>query len=210
MRKVRLNKRRQLQLHFNNLFNKKSDYLKNLIKQNTTGIKEIENEKVDILIDKCLGLDKFERDYSFFNQPISGALSPNREEKKTKKLKLFPDLKILITSPIEKIDPGRYRQKDYIEDNFSNIYKNTINQKNNTEKYKKIIYGSYKPIDRKKNSSENVNRINHYNENEQKVSSSFLTSIGKSIINNNTFDKDNLDISGTRRNNYNQNSITII
>ena len=41
MRKVRLNKRKQLQLHFNNLFNKKSDYLKNLIKQNTEGIKYI-------------------------------------------------------------------------------------------------------------------------------------------------------------------------
>ena len=210
MRKVRLNKRKQLQLHFNNLFNKKSDYLKNLIKQNTEGIKEIENEKVDILIDKCLGLDKFERDYSFFNQPVSVALSPNREEKKTNKLKLFPDLKILIRSPMEKNDPQRYRQKDYIEDNFSNIYKNTINHKNNTEKYKKIIYGSYKPINRKKNSIDNVNKINYYNENEQKVSSSFLTGIGKSIINNNTFDKDNLDISGTRRKNYNQNSITII
>ena len=111
---------------------------------------------------------------------------------------------------MEKNDPQRYRQKDYIEDNFSNIYKNTINHKNNTEKYKKIIYGSYKPINRKKNSIDNVNKINYYNENEQKVSSSFLTGIGKSIINNNTFDKDNLDISGTRRKNYNQNSITII
>ena len=48
MKIIKLNKRRQLQLHLNNLLNKKSNYLKNLEKINNTGIK-IENEKVDIL-----------------------------------------------------------------------------------------------------------------------------------------------------------------
>ena len=75
------------------------------------------------------------------------------EKKKTNKLKLFPDINNITYG---KKDPRRYRQKDYIEDNFSNIYKNIINHKNIKEKYKKIIYGSYKPINRKKNSTDNV------------------------------------------------------
>ena len=53
MKKIKLNKRRQLQLHLNNLLNKKSNYLKNLEKINNTGIK-IENEKVDILTNQLL------------------------------------------------------------------------------------------------------------------------------------------------------------
>ena len=122
MKNVQLNKKRQLQLHFNKLFNKKSNYWKNLLNQNKEGIKEIENEKVDILINKCLGINKFERDYSFFNPPINGSLS-SREHPKKQKFNFLPNLKILITSPIERDYPDRYKQKDYIEDNFSNIYK---------------------------------------------------------------------------------------
>ena len=194
MRKVRFNKRRQLQLHFNNLFNKKSDYLKNLIKQNTEGIKEIENEKVDILIDKCLGINKFERDYSFFNQPIYG-VSSSREETKKKKLKLFPDLKILITSPIEKNDPDRYKQKDYMEDQFSHIYKN--NNTNSPER-KNILYGSYKPLNRKNYSLDNENKKKIFYRNVQDNSSSILAGIGKNIISD-TFDKENLGVSITKR-----------
>ena len=127
MKKSKLNKKRQLQLHFNYLFNKKSNYLQNLEKLNIEGVKEIEKEKVDLLIDKCLGINKFERDYSFFNLPKIRTLASSREEPKKKKLRILPHLKLLITSPVDKIEPGRYKQKDYLEDNFFDVYKNNNN-----------------------------------------------------------------------------------
>ena len=180
MKKVKLNKKRQLQLHFNYMFNKKSNYLQNLEKLRTEGVKEIENEKANILIDKCLRINKFERDYSFFNRPKIGTIASSREEPKNRKFKIIPNLKLLITSPIEKNEPDRYKPKDYLEDNFSNIYKNSSN--NYPEKNKKL-YGSYKPITRNRNSFGEYeekylkrNRKNNYY--------SFLTSIGKNIINN--------------------------
>ena len=121
MKKLKLNRKRQIKLHFINLFNKKSSYLTNLSKLKTEGIKEIENEKIDILIEKYLGINKFERDYSFFNPSLLGSQSPTNSKKN--KLKIFPELKILITSPLEKEEPNRYKPKNYIDDNFSNRYK---------------------------------------------------------------------------------------
>ena len=76
-----------------------------------------------MLIEKYLGINKFDRDYSFFNPPLVGIQPSSKEESKKKKLNIFPDLKILITSPVEKNDPERYKPKEYIGDNFSNIYK---------------------------------------------------------------------------------------
>ena len=95
MQNIQLNKKRQLQVRFNNLLNKKSNYLKNLLRLNKEGIKEIENEKVNILFEKCFRINKFERDYSFFNPPSNGAFS-SREESKIKNIKFLPHLKILI------------------------------------------------------------------------------------------------------------------
>ena len=178
MKKIKLNKKRQLQLHFNYLFNKKSNYLQNLEKLRTEGVKEIENEKVDILIDKCLGINKFERDYSFFNRPKIGTLASSREEPKKRKLKILPNIKLLITSPTEKNEPDRYKPKDYLEDNFSNIYKNSSN--NYPEKNNKL-YGSYKPISRNRNSFGEEKYLKRNGKNNY---SSFLTGIGKNIINN--------------------------
>ena len=92
MKRIKLNKKRQLQLRFNYLFNKKSNYLKNLPKLKYDGLKEIENEKVEILIDKFLGINKFERDYSFFNPPLISMSTSPKEDPQKRKLKLFPDL----------------------------------------------------------------------------------------------------------------------
>ena len=201
MKKVKLNKKRQLQLHFNYLFNKKSYYLKNLEKVRKEGNKEIENEKVDMLIEKYLGINKFERDYSFFNKPSVGVQPSSREESKKKKLNFFPDLKILLTSPIEKNEPERYKPKEYLGDNFSNIYKKV--KKKTPEKNNKLL-GSYRIINRNPNSFEENNE-KYYKRNERKESSAFLTGIGQHVINNNNDynDKEKLEIPIKRNNVFN-------
>ena len=178
MKKIKLNKKRQLQLHFNYLFNKRSNYLKSLPNLNNEGIKEIENEKVDILIDKYLGINKFNRDYSFFNPPLYGSQPSFREESKKKKVKMFPELKVLITSPNERAEPNRYKQKDFMEDKFSNIYKTS--NKNYQEKNNKL-YGSYNSLNKNKNLF-GEEKEKYFRRNENKVPSSVLTSIGKYVI----------------------------
>ena len=47
---------------------KKSNYLKNLEKQRYEGLKLIEEEKADILVDKILRRDRINRDYSVFSR----------------------------------------------------------------------------------------------------------------------------------------------
>ena len=181
MEKVKLNKKRKLQLHFNSLFNKKSNYLKNLENIKTERIKEIENEKVELLIDKCLGINRFNRDYSFFNPSNFSS----REHAKEKKLRLFPELKVLITSPSEKEYPNRYKQKDFFEDNFS--YKNNYNfEKGN---YNNKMYSDYKPIN--KNILEIYNG-KHSSVNGKNQSLSFLKGVGKQIMTL-SIEKDNLN-----------------
>ena len=177
MRKIQLNQRRQKQIHFNTKFNKKSNYLKNLVNVKDEGYKKIENEKVDILINKCLGIDNFERDYSFFNPPIFG-FQPSSEIPEKSKLKLFPKLKLLITSPSEKDFPDRYKQKDFVEDEFSNIYKNSF--RNTMEKKHNIYSYNYKQKNKNYNTLETDR--NYLSRNGKNRGSSFLSGIGKHIF----------------------------
>ena len=183
MRKIKLNSKRQLEIRFNIMFNKKSQYLKNLSRIKTNIIKDIENEKEEILIDKVLGKNKFERDYSFFSFPLLNPPSSTKEEVQSQKLKFVPNLKVLITSSGERIDPDRYKPKEYSRDKFSNIYKkreinnntndNIIKEKNN------YINGYYY-----KKNTQNCNEKNNYKYKNEKVGkiSSLLTDIGRSII----------------------------
>ena len=183
MRRVQLNKKRQRQIYFDSKLNQKSNYLKNLDYLKTESNKEIEDKKIDILIDKCLGINKFERDYSFFSPPVyaSHSSSPSKDNKNQKK-RLFPELKVLITSPDEREYPEKYKKKDYIEDSFSNIYKNhKINKNNANDKISNKINDIYKPNNRYVNTIE-TGKINYISRNEQNTYSSFLTGIGKTIM----------------------------
>jgi len=184
MRRVQLNKKRQRQIYFDSKLNQKSNYLKNLDYLKTESNKEIEDKKIDILIDKCLGINKFERDYSFFSPPVyaSHSSSPSKDNKNQKK-RLFPELKVLITSPDEREYPEKYKKKDYIEDSFSNIYKNhkIINKNNANDKISNKINDIYKPNNRYVNTIE-TDKINYISRNEQNTYSSFLTGIGKTIM----------------------------
>ena len=183
MRRVQLNKKRQRQIYFDSKLNQKSNYLKNLDYLKTESNKEIEDKKIDILIDKCLGINKFERDYSFFSPSVyaSHSSSPSKDNKNQKK-RLFPELKVLITSPDEREYPEKYKKKDYIEDSFSNIYKNNkINKNNANDKISNKINDIYKPNNRYVNTIE-TDKINYKSRNEQNTYSSFLTGIGKTIM----------------------------
>ena len=183
MRRVQLNKKRQRQIYFDSKLNQKSSYLKNLEYLKTESIKEIEDEKIDHLIDKCLGINKFERDYSFFSPPIyaSHSPSPSKDNKKQKR-KLFPELKVLITSPDEKEYPDKYKKKDYIEDSFSNMYKNSKANKNKANaKISNKINDIYNPNNRYVNTLE-TDKINYQSRNDQNTYSSFLTGIGRTIM----------------------------
>jgi len=184
MRRVQLNKKRQRQIYFDSKLNQKSNYLKNLDYLKTESNKEIEDKKIDILIDKCLGINKFERDYSFFSPPVyaSHSSSPSKDNKNQKK-RLFPELKVLITSPDEREYPEKYKKKDYIEDSFSHIYKNhkIINKNNANDKISNKINDIYKPNNRYVNTIE-TDKINYISRNEQNTYSSFLTGIGKTIM----------------------------
>ena len=184
MRRVQLNKKRQRQIYFDSKLNQKSNYLKNLDYLKTESNKEIEDKKIDILIDKCLGINKFERDYSFFSPPVyaSHSSSPSKDNKNQQK-RLFPELKVLITSPDEREYPEKYKKKDYIEDSFSNIYKNhkIINKNNANDKISNKINDIYKPNNRYVNTIE-TDKINYISRNEQNTYSSFLTGIGKTIM----------------------------
>ena len=177
MKKIKLNQKRQKQIYFDTKLNKKSNYLKNLVNVKDEGYKKIENDKVDILINECLGIDKFERDYSFFNPPIFGFQSSNEISDKNK-LRLFPKLKVLITSPSEKDFPDRYKQKGYVEDSFSNIYKN--NYGNSIEKKNNIFSYNYKQKNKNYNTLEADK--NYLSRNGKNRGSSFLSGIGKHIF----------------------------
>ena len=204
MRRVKLNRRRQMQLHFDSLFNKKSDYLKNLVNVRTDGIKEIENEKVNILIDKCLGINQFDRNYGFFSPSIAATHSKTKDEPKKPKLRLFPELKVLITSPNERENPDRYKPKDYIEDEFSNIYKNKnyFGEKNNNK-----LFGSYKPINRNRNRNTIESDVGiFYSKNENKENS-FLSGIGRNIMLT-TIEKEDLKTPNKKKQIFNQISLT--
>jgi len=198
MRRVQLNKKRQRQIYFDSKLNQKSNYLKNLDYLKTEGIKEIEDEKIDILIDKCLGINKFERDYSFFSPPVYASHSSSPSKDKKQKKRLFPELKVLITSPNERDYPEKYKKKDYIEDSFSNIYKNSKNKNSNfNDKISNKINDIYKPNSRYLNTLE-TDRINYKSRNEENTYSSFLTGIGRNIMTQSIDDGEQVNLSRNR------------
>ena len=198
MRRVQLNKKRQRQIYFDLKLNQKSNYLKNLDYLKTEGIKEIEDEKIDILIDKCLGINKFERDYSFFSPPVYASHSSSPSKDKKQKKRLFPELKVLITSPNEREYPEKYKKKDYIEDSFSNIYKNSKNKNSNfNDKISNKINNIYKPNSRYLNTLE-TDKINYKSRNEENTYSSFLTGIGRNIMTQSIDDGEQVNLSRNR------------
>lgn len=158
---------------FNTKLNKRSTFLKNLCREKEDGLKNIEEEKVDILINRFLGRDHFERNYAYIEPSNSPNLLPKKKVKKFNEIKILPQLKILITSPIEKDFPDKYRKKEVVRDKFSNIFRGGGLKKINS-------------FDINSNKCYKVNdnyRLVKINKNEEiRQPSSFLSNMGKNII----------------------------
>ena len=158
---------RSYQEKFNDLFNKRSNYLKNLLQENINSKKVLTNEKEEILIDKLYNYGKFDRDYSVFATPTQEN-SISRSKSKKHKLNIFPELRVFIVSPEEKKFPDKYKKQEYISDDFSKIYKNSSWGMTN----KKVIEynNKYKPKKKINNKMDN------------NISSPFLTNVGKNVV----------------------------
>ena len=183
----------------------KSKYLKGLEKKKIESYNSLSNQKFEIIKEKLLRTNRFDRDYSIFSkeklilktEPISN------------KFYFSPDIKPIILSNEEANFPNRYRKKQFDTDNFSLIYKET-NSSNyskskplivlNTSSYAKLNEkGKYKGFKTNKgncyidfedkknydisNNSNLYNSTHVYNKsNISNYSSSFLTSIGNNVV----------------------------
>ena len=174
----------------------KSKYLKNLVKRKNESYNKLTNTKIEIIKDKLIRANKFERDYSFFSKEKL-VLKPLTMRQN--KMYFTPDIKPLILSPEEAEFPNRYQKKKFDIDGFSLIYKETnsskfsqskpiivlntssyskLNQKNKSqEKNCFIDFENKKNFESNNNSSHVLNNSNNSN-----YTSSFLTSIGNNVI----------------------------
>ena len=105
---------------FYSMINKKSRYLQNLKNRRDNSLEILERQKKSFIEDKLLKKNQFDRDYSFFNYMpgyIEGIVPV--------KLHFTPDMKFYFQSPIEKIYPNKYKNKNSYADSFSLIYKDS-------------------------------------------------------------------------------------
>ena len=110
-------------------FREKCPYLRALYKKERDIIQKIGIKKSEIIIEKILKKDNFQRDYSFFAQNKPEMI----EIKKLPQINLSSLLKFSISSPEEKY----WINKPESNDEFVNIYKNISKYFPRTiEKYK--------------------------------------------------------------------------
>ena len=57
---------RRNKIIFEEQFNKKSNYFRKLQKTKINGLKKIEENKIELIINKIIGIGEFKRDYSLF------------------------------------------------------------------------------------------------------------------------------------------------
>ena len=184
----------------------KSKYLKNLERKKIESYNLLSNQKFEIIKEKLLRTNRFNRDYSIFSKE---KLMLKTEQVKSNKFYFSPDIKPIILSNEEANYPNRYRKKQFDTDNFSLIYKET-NSANyskskpvvvlNTSSYAKLNEkGKYKGFKANKgncgidfedkknydisNNSKLYNSSNINNKsNISNYTSSFLTSIGNNVV----------------------------
>ena len=192
-----------------NLLYGKSKYLKNLVKRKNESYNSLTNKKIEMIKDKLIRANKFERDYSIFSKEKL-VLKPLTTRKS--KMYFSPDIRPLILSPEEAENPKRYKKKVFDTDNFSLIYKETNSSKYsktkpiivlNTSSFSKLNQkGRYKEnktnggncfidFEDRKNFEFPNNSINFFYNNSSQVlnnsngsnyTSSFLTSVGNNVV----------------------------
>ena len=146
---------------FEEQFNKKSNFFRKLPKKKYDGLKKLEEDKIELIIDKILGVGEFKRDYSVFANP------QNNQRRNTENKELNKNIKYKIGDMLEKDfekkrQNKRYYDLDYMENEAKNEYDNKSNNYINKNKYKTIIT-KYDTVQYNKDST-------------------FLSSIGNNII----------------------------
>ena len=184
----------------------KSKYLKDLEKKKKESYDLLTKQKFEIIKEKLLRTNGFNRDYSIFSKE---KLALKTEPIKSNKFYFSPDIKPIFLSNEEINYPNRYRKKQFDTDNFSLIYKET--NSSNYSKSKPLIIlntssyanlnekGKYKGFRTNKgnccidfeenknydlsNNSNIYNSININNKsNISNYTSSFLTSVGNNVV----------------------------
>ena len=164
------------------LLHKKTEYLKNLEKRKNKSYSIINKRANELIKDNIIKKYNIERNYQFFSK--NGIYIPN----KSSKIHFTPNIKQKLLSPEESNNYPRYENKKFNIDNFSLIYKDKEN--NCFPKSKVFIYNKNNTINNNRyqndfNKSNNIYLQNN-NENSKNNKStsytSFLTSVGNSII----------------------------
>ena len=140
---------------------KKSNYLKNLEKQRYEGLKLIEEEKADILVDKILRRDRINRDYSVFsrynfldfgkknilidnNEKKIGNIkyySKNNKNQKTNKINSSSNFSKNNNINLNNMSKETFITRSIDKNRFlSNIGNDIVNTKNISENNKKLRY----------------------------------------------------------------------
>ena len=160
-------------------------------------------QKIEIIKEKLLKKNKFERDYSLFSKE---KLSSKPNSYKSHKFYFSPDIKPKFLSPEEEIYPTKYQKKKFDIDGFSKIYKETNSSKFSRPKPIKILNTSsylklkvkgrneddFKDFEGTSNNESSNNRynnsnlFNNNNSNQSNYKSSFLTGVGNNVIINKT------------------------
>ena len=163
---------------FKKYINKKSDYLKNLEKRKNKSLRILNKTKMQLLKQKLQKLNHIERNYKIFSIKEGNKLPINDSYK----FHYTPNIKQIFLSPEEAENSERYKKKDFDIDGFSLIYKTT-----NSTEYPIRIFNLSKFNEKSKFINKKSNNRSHKNNINNKSSfDSFLTSIGSSVIFNNS------------------------
>ena len=162
--------------NFKNILHKKSEYLSNLERRKNKSFRIINKTKNELLKQKILKPYVIQRNYKIFSK--DKIFIP---EKKPNKLYFTPNIRPIFLSYEESENYKRYKKKDFEIDDFSLIYKNK-----NLTGYPIRVFGEIKPQEKVLNNNNYSNHKNNGKNNNSSTSYSFMTSIGNSVMTNNS------------------------
>ena len=145
---------------FEEQFNRKSNYFRKLPNKKYEGLKKIEEDKIDLVIDKILGIGEFKRDYSMFSNP------PNKLRKSTENKNLNKNVRYKLESMLEKDFEKKRQNKrfDDLGDIDKKEYESEARKFKNVKIYRTLTFK------------------NDTTQPQQNNSPTFFTSIGNNII----------------------------
>ena len=168
--------------NYNKFLHEKSDYLKNLERRKNKSFRILNKTKIELIKQKIQKLNSIERNYKIFSKNDANKIPIN----KSSKFYLAPNIKQILLTNEESEFYERYKKKDFNIDTFSLIYKTT----NSTDYPQRVFYKTKLNENIKNNKKDNPNTKN----NNKSSFGSFLTSIGNSVVlNNSRYDSSNFD-----------------